>query len=75
MARSGEMSNRGGGRCAGGPHSVRTLRRSACPQPATTGIEALEGEAVGAVREIAPLADRRGGDVVHPVTVDLDLEA
>jgi multidrug resistance efflux pump len=41
-------------------------------QPVTVSIKALNEQVTGRVSEIAPLADRLGGDVVFKTTIDLD---
>lgn len=41
-------------------------------QPARVFIEALNQDVTGRVREISPLAETLGGDVVYRVTIDLD---
>ena len=48
--------------------------RVAVGQAATVSIEALGVEVAGVVREIAPLADTLGGDVVYRVTVALEAQ-
>lgn len=42
-------------------------------QPARVFIEALNQDVAGRVREISPLAESLGGDVVYRVTIDLDM--
>ncbi len=41
-------------------------------QPAVVTVKALGGDVAGRVRDIAPLSDTIGGDVIYKVTIDLD---
>ena len=52
--------------------SERDVPRIEIDQPVTVVIEALNQDVTGRVREISPLADTLGGDVVYKTTIELD---
>jgi multidrug efflux pump subunit AcrA (membrane-fusion protein) len=52
--------------------SERDIPEIEIGQPARVFVEALNQDVSGRVREISPLADTLGGDVVYKVTIDLD---
>jgi multidrug resistance efflux pump len=52
--------------------SERDIPRVTIGQPVTIFIKALNQNVTGHVKEIAPLADTLGGDVVYKTTIELD---
>ncbi|MCL4505499.1 MAG: efflux RND transporter periplasmic adaptor subunit [Chloroflexi bacterium] len=54
--------------------SERDVPRVQVDQPVSVYIKALDKTVAGKVREIAPLADTLGGDVVYKTTIELDTQ-
>lgn len=52
--------------------SERDVPKVSIGQPAVVTIKALNSEVKGKVRQIAPLSEKLGGDVVYKATIDLD---